>query len=241
MLKQELPRFFHLKAQFIEPVFNNLYFLQCKIYGMIYARCYELANANTEHFPTLNMPIEDGFNWRKTQRDARAEMENLDLLKSGGKAWLSVSGGQNNSRLTLKERAALRQQENGMMSSPPPPAYGASGGVTLDSTPMNGASKEYGYGAGAGYGAAAGYGGGHQRSTSRTEPSPPPPPPIANKAKTQYVVALYDYDAQADGDLSFKKDDKIEVIERTADQNDWWTGRLRGQTGIFPGNYVAEL
>lgn len=247
MLKQELPRFFHMKAQFIEPVFNSLYFLQCKIYGMIYARCYELANANAEHFPTLNMPIEDGYNWRRSQRDARAEMENLDLLKSGGKAWLSVSGGQNNSKLTLKERAALRQQENGMMSSPPPPAYGAAGGVTLDSTPMNGDSKEYGYGAGAaGYGggaaaaAATGYCG-HQRSTSRSGPSPPPPPPIANKAKTQYVVALYDYDAQADGDLSFKKDDKIEVIERTADQNDWWTGRLRGQTGIFPGNYVAEL
>jgi amphiphysin len=49
------------------------------------------------------------------------------------------------------------------------------------------------------------------------------------------VLALYDYDAQAAGDLSFRKDDKIELVERTADANDWWTGSLKGTTGIFPG------
>lgn len=88
MLKQELPRFFHLKAQLIEPVFESFYFMQCKIYGMIYARCYELVNANMQHFVTHAMSIEDGYNWRKSQRDVQMEMENLDLLKSGGKAWL---------------------------------------------------------------------------------------------------------------------------------------------------------
>lgn len=49
------------------------------------------------------------------------------------------------------------------------------------------------------------------------------------------MLALYDYDAQAEGDLSFKKDDKIELVERTQDANDWWTGRLRGVIGVFPG------
>ncbi|CDH55384.1 bar adaptor protein [Lichtheimia corymbifera JMRC:FSU:9682] len=239
MLKSELPKFFAMKAQFIQPVFDHLYFMQCKVYGMIYARCYELINANQSHFMTHAMPIEAGYEWRKSQFDARAELENLDLLKSGGKAWLSVSGGANNSKLSLKERAALRAQEeqkgspagpSSYGSSPAatgyeegPPAYGASAGTTsLDSTPMS-------------------YGKQHQRSGSRTGPAPPPPPPIANKPSSQYVVALYDYDAQAEGDLSFKRDDKIELIERTADQNDWWTGRLRGVTGIFPGNYVSEL
>lgn len=51
----------------------------------------------------------------------------------------------------------------------------------------------------------------------------------------KYVVALYDYDALAEGDLSFRKDDKIELVNRTQDANDWWTGKLRGQTGVFPG------
>lgn len=232
MLKQELPRFFHLRAQFIEPVFERFYFLQCKIYGMIYARCYELIHANEAHFVTHAMSLEDGYNWRISQRDVRSEMENLDLLKSGGKAWLAASGGQNNSKLSLKERAALRQQQqqqqengSGSMGSPPPP-YGLPAGVTLESSPV-----QYGK---------SDYNGAHQRSASRSGPAPPPPPPIANKSNVQYVVALYDYEAQAEGDLSFKKDDKIEVIERTADQNDWWTGRLRGVTGVFPGNLLLR-
>lgn len=51
------------------------------------------------------------------------------------------------------------------------------------------------------------------------------------------VVALYDYDAQQAGDLSFRKDDRIEIIERTANTDDWWTGKLNGQQGVFPGKF----
>jgi amphiphysin len=57
----------------------------------------------------------------------------------------------------------------------------------------------------------------------------------------KYVIALYDFDAQAEGDLSFRRDDKIEVVEKTENQNDWWTGTINGMTGQFPGNYVAEI
>jgi amphiphysin len=66
--------------------------------------------------------------------------------------------------------------------------------------------------------------------------APPPPPPIKPKpAQANYVVALYDFTAQADGDLDFKVGDRIEVIERTENTEDWWTGRLDGRTGVFPG------
>ncbi|KAI8904464.1 hypothetical protein EDD86DRAFT_249825 [Gorgonomyces haynaldii] len=57
-----------------------------------------------------------------------------------------------------------------------------------------------------------------------------------DKPKSNYVVALYDFDAQTAGDLSFKKNDKIEVIERKDNVNDWWTGKFNGKTG----NYVQE-
>src|ERR1051325_9093118 len=68
---------------------------------------------------------------------------------------------------------------------------------------------------------------------------PPPLPPHGSKPKlVQYVRALYDYDAQADGDLSFKKGDKIEVVERTEDVNGWWKGKLNGVVGDFPGNII---
>ena len=50
-----------------------------------------------------------------------------------------------------------------------------------------------------------------------------------------YVVALYDFAAQADGDLDFKVGDRIEVVERSGSAEDWWTGRLNGRTGVFPG------
>ncbi|KAJ3410154.1 hypothetical protein HDV05_004034 [Chytridiales sp. JEL 0842] len=71
----------------------------------------------------------------------------------------------------------------------------------------------------------------------------PAPPPLASKpsnlTKKVYVVALYDYDAQAPGDLSFKRDDKIEIVQKTGSGNDWWTGRLNGNTGI--SKMVAAL
>jgi len=66
--------------------------------------------------------------------------------------------------------------------------------------------------------------------------APPPPPPLKPKpAPVNHVVALYDFAAQADGDLDFKVGDRIEVVERTENQEDWWTGRLNGRTGVFPG------
>lgn len=207
MLKKELPFFFQLKTSFIQPVFEQLYNMQSRIYGMMYARCLELLNQNMETFITNTMGIEEGFNWRKQQRDVRSEFENMDLLKSGGKAWLAVSGGANSSKLSLQERAALKQQEALGIGAPPEQK-----------------AIEYG-------------------QTSYASPPPPAYAPVFHVAPThsQFVVALYDYVAQAEGDLSFKKDDKIEIVQKTADTNDWWTGRINGQTGVFPGNYVQVI
>lgn len=62
-----------------------------------------------------------------------------------------------------------------------------------------------------------------------------------NQKPIKYVIALYDYEAQADGDLSFTANEKIELVQKTQFTNDWWTGKLNGRVGIFPGNYVKEL
>lgn len=64
----------------------------------------------------------------------------------------------------------------------------------------------------------------------------PVPAPVPAQAQT--CTALYDYTAQAQGDLSFTAGAVIEVLDRTSDANGWWTGRYNGQTGVFPGNYV---
>ena len=73
---------------------------------------------------------------------------------------------------------------------------------------------------------------------------PPPPPPSSDppaySPPVDTVVALYDYTAQAEGDLSFRAGDRIEVVQRTASAEDWWTGKLNGVQGVFPGNYVQD-
>lgn len=73
---------------------------------------------------------------------------------------------------------------------------------------------------------------------AQSAPSYGAPPTPASAPATQTCTALYDYTAQAQGDLSFTAGAVIEVTDRTSDANGWWTGRYNGQTGVFPGNYV---
>ncbi|NXL10448.1 SH3Y1 protein, partial [Mesembrinibis cayennensis] len=53
------------------------------------------------------------------------------------------------------------------------------------------------------------------------------------------VTALYSFEGQHPGDLTFRAGDKITVTTKTDSQFDWWEGTIGGQTGIFPANYVA--
>ncbi|KAK7204480.1 hypothetical protein BZA70DRAFT_290442 [Myxozyma melibiosi] len=61
----------------------------------------------------------------------------------------------------------------------------------------------------------------------------------AAPTKVRRVRALYDLDSHVAGELSFRKDDVIYVLERVS--NDWWKGSLRGQIGIFPLNYFSPV
>ncbi|KAI8363113.1 hypothetical protein B0O80DRAFT_432756 [Mortierella sp. GBAus27b] len=143
-----------------------------------------------------------------------------------------------------------RQEE----SSPPPPAYNT---VQTRSSPPHGSTSRFnppqninihlapsiqGTIAATAAAAATSHAINSINSSLQTQASKKgPPPPIPKRLGQKTVLALYDYDAQQEGDLSFRKDDRIELIERTADVNGWWTGKLNGRQGIFPGNYVQEL
>uniref|UniRef100_A0A4W3J446 Tyrosine-protein kinase n=1 Tax=Callorhinchus milii TaxID=7868 RepID=A0A4W3J446_CALMI len=54
-------------------------------------------------------------------------------------------------------------------------------------------------------------------------------------------VALYDYDARTDDDLSFRKGEKFQILNNT--EGDWWEARSlqSGGTGYIPSNYVAPV
>lgn len=58
-------------------------------------------------------------------------------------------------------------------------------------------------------------------------------------ATVSRVRALFDFVPSEAGELEFKKGDVIAVLESV--YKDWWRGSLRGNTGIFPLNYVEKL
>uniref|UniRef100_A0A8D8XI41 Hematopoietic lineage cell-specific protein n=1 Tax=Cacopsylla melanoneura TaxID=428564 RepID=A0A8D8XI41_9HEMI len=51
------------------------------------------------------------------------------------------------------------------------------------------------------------------------------------------AIALYDYQASADDEISFDPDDIITNIEMI--DEGWWRGFCHGQYGLFPANYVS--
>lgn len=50
------------------------------------------------------------------------------------------------------------------------------------------------------------------------------------------VVAIYDYYADKEDELSFQENSVIYVLKKNDDG--WWEGVMDGITGLFPGNYV---
>lgn len=75
---------------------------------------------------------------------------------------------------------------------------------------------------------------------NQTQPGVSQPVPSGTSAATvSRVRALFDFQPSEPGELQFRKGDIIAVLESV--YKDWWKGSLRGQTGIFPLNYVEKL
>lgn len=79
-------------------------------------------------------------------------------------------------------------------------------------------------------------------AAAKAKPPPPKPKPkrLTAAPTAEIVTALYDYAAQAEGDLSFQAGDSIEIVQRTQNENEWWTGKLNGKQGQFPGKYYLS-
>ncbi|XP_042209550.1 abl interactor 2-like [Homarus americanus] len=53
------------------------------------------------------------------------------------------------------------------------------------------------------------------------------------------VIAVYDYSADKEDELTFSENAVIYVLKKNDDG--WWEGVMNGVTGLFPGNYVEPL
>ncbi|XP_041832320.1 tyrosine-protein kinase SRK2 [Melanotaenia boesemani] len=78
--------------------------------------------------------------------------------------------------------------------------------------------------------------------TSSATGRPLPRPPL--RAEPDIYIALYDYSARTEQDLSFNTGDTLEALDKSA--GDWWlakalTGISASKRGYIPANYVAPV
>jgi amphiphysin len=234
-LKQDLPRFMTLSTQFIDPLFHSFFYMQLNIFYILLEKMNSFAEET--QIDISNIPgNEITSNYEEQRSDAWSHIEELNITKR----IISTSKFVQANRATGGGSMARTPSSTSSLSStksppitggfkkaplPPPSAAASQPAPPPPYTPSNAAASS----------AAA------AAAAKRAPPPPPPMKPKPNLApKPQVVVALYDFVAQADGDLSFNAGDRIEIVEKTGSTEDWWTGRLNGVQGVFPGNYVQE-
>ncbi|CAO1638689.1 unnamed protein product [Sympodiomycopsis kandeliae] len=210
-LKEELPVFFEKVKALISPLFHSFYYMQLNVF---YLTLDKVQNFSSGKYDLSSNTISVEQRYAEMLSDAAERLEELSIRKPA----------------QASQRVLMTSGRSPSMSSHSSNSTGLAAGAPSRSGTLSSATKS-----------PPPYSG----SSGSIAKKPPPPPPPMNKPKQQqpqvdYVIALYDYTATADGDLSFTAGDRIQVTERTASTEDWWTGTINGQTGVFPGNYVKD-
>ena len=219
LLKDELPKLFALEAEFIRPLFQSFYYMQLNVFYTLHEK---MQGINIGYFD-LTLDVEAAF--EKKRGNVREQAEALAIVHFKGTGGLKKPGMQskyaplNKDKLSLEERRN-RRTTNGESSEHPPPPYSVTNSVSAPSSPALGAA-----------------------AAAKAKPPPPKPKPsrFSGAPVAETVTALYDYEAQAEGDLSFSTGDVIEIVTRTRNENEWWVGKLNGQQGQFPGKLFSPL
>ena len=241
LLKDELPILFKLEREFIRPLFQSFYYMQLNVFYTLHEK---MQNIDIGYF-NLTLDIEDAF--QAKQGETREQVEALSIVRfksTGAKNKPLSKYGQNSQRLLEGRKssdASSRLAIEGRRSADTPPSRRMT--HNFDETPpppytsplLNGnttTTVARANSTGSSWGAAA--------KAKGAAPPPPKPKPSglrSNPMSPQIptAVALYDYEAQAAGDLSFMTGDVIEVTQKGATENEWWTGTLNGKQGQFPG------
>ncbi|EKD21411.1 uncharacterized protein L3040_000554 [Drepanopeziza brunnea f. sp. 'multigermtubi'] len=227
LLKDELPKLFALEREFIRPLFQSFYYMQLNVFYTLHER---MQGCDIGYF-NLQLDVEEGFEAARGDIQERAEALSIVKFRTTGAKRPPGRPGPG-ARPALEGKtppkllgAAPSRISTSKDEEKPPPAYSA-----------NAVSPTYG----------------SDRKTSLVRASsvaaklkgaaPPPPKPKPSRLSVvpvaEKVTALYDYEAQAEGDLSFTTGDVIDIVTRTGNVNEWWVGKINGRQGQFPANYV---
>ncbi|KAF2122936.1 reduced viability upon starvation protein [Lophiotrema nucula] len=220
LLKDELPKLFRLEREFIKPLFQSFYYMQLNVFYTLHER---MQNIDIGYFD-LTLDIEAAYEKKRGDVQSQAEAISITKFKATGGRTPGQSRYGSKALEAKKDGAGARRSTltDGTETPPPPYSPGPAGGESSLSPPMSATS----------WGSAA--------KSKGAAPPPPKPKPsrLSGAPAAEHVTALYDYEAQAEGDLSFTAGDVIEILTRTQNENEWWTGKVHGRQGQFPGNYV---
>ncbi|OAQ70646.1 reduced viability upon starvation protein [Pochonia chlamydosporia 170] len=222
LLKDELPKLFALEREFIQPLFQSFYYMQLNIFYTLHER---MQRCDIGYFD-LTRDIEEAFEEKRGDIQEQAEALSICRFKTTGRP----------RPIRYGAKPALEgSKQPGLLTAGPSSTSGATspkiGGYGRPSSDSEAAPPPYSPGNKVSLSTLA---------AAKSKPPPPKPKPkrLTAAPAAETVTALYDYAAQADGDLSFRAGDVIEIVNRTQNENEWWTGRLNGKEGQFPGNYV---
>jgi amphiphysin len=230
LLKDELPKLFQLEREFIRPLFQSFYYMQLNVFYTLHEK---MQGCDIGYF-NLQLDVEEGFEAKRGNIQEQAEALSIVKFKTTGAKRPPGRLGAPNSRLAIEGSKTSPHSPKAITAGPsrhstadddekPPPPYSTgltpgSGETTVARANSTGA-----------WGAAA--------KAKGAAPPPPKPKPsrLSGAPPAETVTALYDYEAQAEGDLSFTTGDVIEIVTRTNNENEWWIGKVKGRQGQFPG------
>ena len=200
-MKSDLPRFMQLATHFIDPLFHSFYYMQLNIYYIMLEKINSFAEGRYDVTNVPGAQISDDYEQKRT--DAWSTIEDMNITKrilsTSKLVQQNRTNGGGSSTLGRSTSMATTSSAVSSARGMPPSSGAAPSFVKKPPPPPPGSSAEHAppppYSAG-------------ENSASMVAAAaakrPPPPPPIKPKPKMEppkeYVTALYDFDAQADGE-----------------------------------------
>jgi len=183
LLKEELPKLFKLEKEFIRPLFQSFYYMQLNVFYTLHEKMQAI---NIGYFD-LTLDVEEAFNKKRGDIQEQAEALTIVHFRTGGARASNLNS--RHSKYGKKEEAnKYRKSTEGASAETPPPPYSTSTTAGETSLGLSAIAK------------------------AKAKPPPPKPKPKAFATAApavETVIALYDYEAQAEGDLSFSANDVI--------------------------------